>query len=69
MNDVKSILASRTVWANIVGLASVSLSLAGIDLGEADANRLVEAATQIVAAMSFIGSTVFRIAASQRLAG
>ena len=68
MNDVKSILASRTVWANIVGLISVGLALAGIDLDDADANRLVEAATQIVAAMSFIGSTVFRIAASHRLA-
>ena len=69
MTDVKSILASRTVWANIVGLASVGLSLFGIDLGDADANRLVEAATQIVTALSFIGSTVFRIAANQRLGG
>jgi hypothetical protein len=57
------------VWANIVGLAAIGLSLAGIDVGADDANRLAEAAAQIVAAASFIGSTVFRTAASHRLAG
>ena len=69
MNDVKSILASRTVWANIVGLGSIGLSLAGVDVGDVDANRFAEAAAQLVAAASFVGSTVFRIAASHRLAG
>jgi lysozyme family protein len=69
MNDVKSILASRTVWANLVGLASIGLSLAGVDTGDVDANRFAESAAQLVAAASFIGSTVFRIAASRRLVG
>ena len=67
MNDVKSILASRTVWANLIGLASVGLTLAGIDTGDLDVNRVAEAAAQLVAAASFIGSTVFRIAATRRL--
>jgi len=69
MNDVKSILASRTVWANLVGLVSVGLTLAGIDTGDLDVNRVAESAAQLVAAASFIGSTVFRIAATRRLIG
>ena len=66
MTDVKSIFASRTVWTNIVGLASVGLALVGVDTGDIDADRFAEAG---VAAASFIGSTVFRIAASRRLVG
>ena len=69
MNDVKSILASRTVWANLVGLACVGLTLAGIDTGDLDVNRVAESAAQLVAAASFIGSTVFRIAATRPLIG
>lgn len=69
MTDVKSILASRTVWTNIIGLVSVGLGLMGLDTGNIDADRLAEAAAQLVAAASFIGSTVFRIAASRRLVG
>ena len=69
MTDVKSIFASRTVWTNIVGLASVGLALIGVDTGDIDTSRFAEAAAQLVAALSFIGSTVFRIAASRRLVG
>jgi lysozyme family protein len=69
MTDVKSILASRTVWTNIVGLVSVALAMLGLDVGDVDANRLAEAAAELVAAASFIASTLFRIAATRRLAG
>lgn len=69
MTDVKSIFASRTVWANLIGLASVGLSLAGIDTGNVDLDRVAESAAQLVAAVSFLGSTVFRIAATRRLMG
>jgi lysozyme family protein len=69
MTDAKSILASRTVWTNLVGLASIGLALVGIEVGDVDANRLAEAAAQLVAAASFLGSTVFRIAATRRLMG
>lgn len=69
MTDVKSILASRTVWTNLIGLAALGLSALGFDSGSLDADRLAEAATQLVAAASFIGSTMFRIAATRRLAG
>lgn len=67
MSDVKSILASRTVWANLIGLASVGMSFAGIDTGDVDVDRVAESAAQLAAAASFIGSTVFRIAATRQL--
>ena len=68
MTDVKSVLASRTVWANLIGLACIGLALVGIDTGDVDVNRIAEAAAQLVAATSFIGSTLFRVFATKRLA-
>ena len=67
MNDVKSIFASRTLWANVIGLAATALAAIGVDTGNVDANKLAEAAAQLVAAGSFIGSTVFRLTATKRL--
>lgn len=69
MTDRKSIAASKTVWANIVGLACTALAMVGVDTGGVDTDRFAEAAAQLVAAASFIASTVFRIAASKQLAG
>lgn len=69
MTDVKSILASRTVWTNFIGVSALGLSALGFDTGNLDVDRVAEAATQLVAAASFIGSTVFRITATKRLAG
>jgi lysozyme family protein len=69
MTDMKSIFASRTVWTNIIGLVSVALALIGVDTGNLDVDRFAEAVAQLVAALSFIGSTVFRIAATRRLMG
>jgi lysozyme family protein len=68
MDDVKSIFASRTVWANFVGLAAVGLAMIGVDTGSVDTDKLAQAAAQLVAAASFIGSTVFRLTATKRLA-
>jgi len=58
MTDTKSIFASRTVWANVIGLAAVGLSLAGVKIGSIDVNGLADAAAQLVAAGSFIASTI-----------
>lgn len=69
MTDMKSILASRTVWANVIGLAAMGLALAGIDTGDLDVDRLAEAAAQLVAAGSFVASTIFRVAATRQLKG
>lgn len=67
MNETKSILASRTVWANVIGLASIVFGLAGINTSGIDTSHLADAIAQIVAAGSFIASTFFRIKATQQL--
>jgi hypothetical protein len=65
----KSILMSRTVWANLIGLLAVGAQLLGVDIGPEEVNRLVEACLQIVTAGSFLASTVFRVVATARLGG
>jgi hypothetical protein len=67
MTDAKSILASRTVWANLIGLGAIALALFGFDTSSLDTGALAEAAAQVVAAASFIASTAFRIAATRQL--
>jgi hypothetical protein len=68
MTDIQSIFASRTVWANAIGLLAIALAFFGIDIGADDANRLVEASLQVVTACSILASTVFRIIATRRIA-
>jgi lysozyme family protein len=65
--DTKSILASRTVWSNLIGLGAFALSFAGIDTGSIDQNALVNALLGAITGVSFIASTVFRITASHQL--
>ncbi|MFC4174673.1 hypothetical protein ACFOYU_21900 [Microvirga sp. GCM10011540] len=67
MIDTKTILASRTVWANLVGLAALVLGLLGFDASELDSGAFAEAAAQLVAGASFIASTVFRILATKQI--
>jgi len=69
MTDTKAILASRTVWANLVGLVALLLGVLGFDASALDADPFVETVVQLVAAASFIASTVFRILATKRVAG
>lgn len=67
MIDTKSFLASRTIWANGIGLAALGLGLAGFDTSALNANALADAAVQAVAAASFIASTVFRVLATRQI--
>jgi hypothetical protein len=67
MIDFKHILASRTVWANIIGLLALGASVFGISLDAVETGRLVDACLQGVAAVSFIASTVFRVLATRRI--
>lgn len=67
MTDTKTILASRTVWSNLIGLAALLLGVLGFDVSALDADPLIEAVMQIVAAASFIASTVFRILATKQI--
>jgi hypothetical protein len=67
MLDSKTILASRTVWANLTGLAALLTGWLGFDTSDLDANAITEALVQLVAAASFIASTVFRILATKQI--
>ncbi|NBJ11519.1 hypothetical protein [Microvirga arsenatis] len=67
MFDTKSILASRTVWANLVGLAALVLGLFGFDASALATGSFEEALVQLVAAGSFVASTVFRILATRQI--
>jgi putative chitinase len=69
MTDTKAILASRTVWANIIGLVCVGLAAVGVDTGSIEIDKAADAAAQVVAAISFIASTVFRLTATKQLMG
>lgn len=67
MKDWKSIVASRTVWANIVGLAALAGAGFGFDFSPADQDGVTEAFLQVVAGLSFLASTLFRVLAKTRL--
>lgn len=67
MDTTKSVLASRTVWANLIGLASVGFGVIGVDTSHVDAGGLAEAMSQIVAGISFVASTVFRVRATKQI--
>jgi lysozyme family protein len=67
MLGLKSILASRTVLANLVGLVAFGLSAAGFDTGSLKADALVDAALATVTGASFVASTVFRVVATKKL--
>ena len=67
MFDSKTILASRTIWANLIGLAALFLGLLGFDSSALATGAFEEALVQLVAAGSFIASTVFRILATKQI--
>jgi len=69
MLNTKSLFASRTGWANLIGLAAVILGLFGFDASELNGSPFQEALVQFVTAASFVASTVFRILATRRIAG
>jgi lysozyme family protein len=68
MDTTKSVFASRTVWANLIGLVSVGLTIFGFDTKGVDAGNLADAVLQIVTAGSLIASTAFRVIASKKIA-
>ncbi|SCX96567.1 glycoside hydrolase family 108 protein [Microvirga guangxiensis] len=67
MIDTKAILASRTIWANLIGLVAVILGLFGFEASALSAGAFQEALVQFIAAGSFIASTVFRILATKQI--
>lgn len=67
MDMTKSILTSRTLWANTIGLFALGLSALGFNTSTLDTSALTESLFQAVAAGSFIVSSVFRVVATKRL--
>jgi lysozyme family protein len=67
MMDTKSIFASRTIWANLIGLVALILGLFGFDASALKSGAFQEALVQFIAAASFIASTVFRILATKQI--
>jgi lysozyme family protein len=67
MSLTKSILESRTVWANLIGMASLALSIFGFPTGDLDINLITDRVLEAVAAVSFLASTVFRVVATKRI--
>ena len=67
MEDTKTILASRTIWANLIGLAALVLGLFGFETSAVNSEALAQAAAQLVAAASFIASSLFRILATRQI--
>jgi lysozyme family protein len=68
MTKPKSLFWSCTVWANLVGLDAVLLSIFGFDTSTMDSPGMADAIEQSVAGISFLASTIFRVIATRRLA-
>ncbi|WP_210485636.1 hypothetical protein [Microvirga antarctica] len=67
MIDVKPLLASRTIWSNLIGLAALVLGLRGYDASALTDGVVLDAIAQLVAAVSFIASSVFRVVATKQI--
>lgn len=68
MDMAKTILASRTIWANAIGMAALVLSWLGFDTSTVDKAALTDHLLQAIAGLSFVASTLFRVIATRRLA-
>lgn len=66
METTQPIYASRTIWANVIGVISFVLSITGH--GGLDAAGLTDAMLQLVTAGSFVASTLFRVIATKSIA-
>jgi hypothetical protein len=67
MTDVKSLIQSRTVWANLIGFLALVLAGTGFPGAEAEAEPVTDAIMQVIAGASFLASTFFRVIATRRL--
>lgn len=67
MNDTKAWWQSKTLWGAIVTLGSAALGLAGLEIGEADREGLIELLSSLGAALGGIVAIVGRISARHRI--
>lgn len=64
MDEAKSLLASKTVWAGLIGVAA---SLFGLTMGAEDQAGLADLAVQIVTAVSGLVAIYGRVKATKRI--
>ncbi len=67
MTDIKSWWQSKTLWGAIVTIASAALGLAGLELGDADREALIELMTSLGAAIGGVIAIFGRITAKNRI--
>ncbi|MDP3523291.1 MAG: hypothetical protein Q8S27_01840 [Hoeflea sp.] len=67
MTDIKPWWQSKTLWGALVTLGSAALGLAGLDMGDADREALVELLTSLGAAIGGVIAIFGRIAARSRI--
>ncbi|MDF1607270.1 hypothetical protein PZ897_03670 [Hoeflea sp. YIM 152468] len=67
MTDIKPWWRSRTLWGAIVTLAASALGLAGIDLGDADREALIDLLSALGATLGGLVAIIGRLAAKHRI--
>lgn len=65
MEDVKGIIASRTVWMGILALVGVLANAAGYTFAPADQAALVDAISNIMTTVGAVGAIYFRVKATK----
>lgn len=67
MTDIKPWWQSKTLWGALVTIGSAALGLAGLDLGDADREALIELLTSLGAAIGGVIAIFGRIKARSRI--
>ena len=68
MDITKTIFASRTIWANVIGMIALAFSWLGFDTSSVDKSAVTDNLLLVITGGSFVASTVFRVLATKRLA-
>ena len=69
MDQWKSYLQSRTIWANLIGLSALVLDILGFNGVSADDQaQLIDSLIKLVEVAGFVGGVIFRAIARDRLA-
>jgi hypothetical protein len=69
MEQVKSMIASRTVWAALVSAILWALTLAGKNVTGIDPNSVTDVILQIVGGLSSLLAIFFRVTATAQISG
>lgn len=69
MEQVKSMIASRTVWAALVSAILWALTLAGKNVTGIDPNSVTDVVLQVVGGLSSLLAIFFRVTATSQITG